>query len=375
MNISKRVYARVDLDIIEENLNKIHNMTSPDTGIYAVVKADAYGHGADKVSTRLQKLDYVKGFCVATLEEGISLRESGISKKILILGYSFPEQYEELIKYDITPCIFRDDNINALNEVAKKLGKTVKVHVKVDTGMGRIGITPDEDGLAFVKKLLDSSNIEPEGIFTHFARADEIDKSAALKQLKTFNDFINLVKDKLGYSFPVKHCSNSASILTIPEANMDIVRPGIIIYGLSPSDEVTAPEFKLKPALSLYSTITYLKKVKAGTPISYGGTYVADKDTLVATVPVGYGDGYPRSLSNKGFCLVRGRKVPIIGRVCMDQFMLDVTDVKGVSLDDKVVLIGSDENESITTDELGVLSDRFNYELVCDLGKRVGRIY
>ncbi|MBO7386745.1 MAG: alanine racemase, partial [Lachnospiraceae bacterium] len=226
-----------------------------------------------------------------------------------------------------------------------------------------------------VKKLIDASNIEPEGIFTHFARADETDKSAALKQLNTFKDFIKLVNDKLGYSFPVKHCSNSASILTIPEANMDIVRPGIIIYGLSPSDEVTAPEFKLKPALSLYSTITYLKKVKAGTPISYGGTYVADKETLVATVPVGYGDGYPRSLSNKGFCLVRGQKVPIIGRVCMDQFMLDVTDVKGVSLDDEVVLIGNDKNESITTDELGVLSDRFNYELVCDLGKRVGRIY
>ncbi|MBO4807870.1 MAG: alanine racemase [Lachnospiraceae bacterium] len=375
MNISKRVYAKVDLDIIEENLKTIHSMTSPDTGIYAVVKADAYGHGAEKVTNRLQELDYVKGFCVATLEEGISLRDSGITKKILILGYSFPEQYEELIKYDITPCIFREDNIEALNAAAKKLNKVVKVHVKVDTGMGRIGITPDEEGLSFVKKLMEAPNIEPEGVFTHFARADETDKSAAMKQLKVFNDFINLVKDKLGYGFPVRHCSNSASILTIPEANMDIVRPGIIIYGLSPSDEVTAPDFKLKPALSLYSSITYLKEVKAGTPISYGGTYVAKKDTLVATVPVGYGDGYPRSLSNKGFCLVRGRKVPIIGRVCMDQFMLDVTDVKGVSLDDEVVLIGGDKDLSITTDELGVLSDRFNYELVCDLGKRVGRIY
>ena len=340
MNISKRVYAKVDLDIIEENLKTIHSMTSPDTGIYAVVKADAYGHGAEKVTNRLQELDYVKGFCVATLEEGISLRDSGITKKILILGYSFPEQYEELIKYDITPCIFREDNIEALNAAAKKLNKVVKVHVKVDTGMGRIGITPDEEGLSFVKKPMEAPNIEPEGVFTHFARADETDKSAAMKQLKVFNDFINLVKDKLGYGFPVRHCSNSASILTIPEANMDIVRPGIIIYGLSPSDEVTAPDFKLKPALSLYSSITYLKEVKAGTPISYGGTYVAKKDTLVATVPVGYGDGYPRSLSNKGFCLVRGRKVPIIGRVCMDQFMLDVTDVKGVSLDDEVVLIG-----------------------------------
>ncbi|MBP5299656.1 MAG: alanine racemase, partial [Lachnospiraceae bacterium] len=185
MNISKRVYAKVDLGIIEENLNTIHNMTSPETGIYAVVKADAYGHGAEKVSLRLQKLDYVKGFCVATLEEGVSLRNAGISKKILILGYSFPEQYEELIQNDITPCIFRDDNIEAINDAALKLGKTVKVHVKVDTGMGRIGITPDENGLAFVKKLIDASNIEPEGIFTHFARADETDKSAALKQLNT----------------------------------------------------------------------------------------------------------------------------------------------------------------------------------------------
>ena len=375
MSTDMRVYAKVDLDIIEENVHKLHSLTKSDTGIYAVVKADAYGHGANEVSKRLEKLDFVKGFCIATLDEGIALREAGITKPILMLGYAFPGKYDEMIRNDITPPLFREDNIDTLNEAAKALGKTVNVHIKVDTGMGRIGITPDDEGIKFVKKVLDATNIKLEGIFTHFARADENEKDNADKQFGVFTGFIDRIKNELSYDIPIKHCSNSAAILTMPYANMDMVRPGIVIYGLSPSGEVTAPAYGLKPALSLYSTITYIKRVKAGTPISYGGTFVTDKETLIATIPVGYGDGYPRSLSNKGCCIIRGKKAPIIGRVCMDQMMVDVTDVPGVCVDDEVILIGCAGNECISADWLGDIADRFNYELVCDLGKRVSRIY
>lgn len=241
--------------------------------------------------------------------------------------------------------------------------------------MSRIGIRPDEEGFSFVKKALGTEGIETEGIFTHFARADEADKTSANGQLSEFEGFLSLIKKETGKVIPVKHCSNSAGIIELSKANMDLVRAGIILYGLWPSAQVQKDIIKLTPVLSLYSRVVYVKEIKKGTSVSYGGTFTAPCDMRVATVPVGYGDGYPRGLSGKGYVLLHGKKAAILGRVCMDQFMIDVTDIVKAQQGDKVTLIGRDGQERITMEMLGELSGRFNYELACNLGKRIPRVY
>ena len=282
-----------------------------------------------------------------------------------------------MIEEEIRPTVFMLDVAQLLSEKALKMGKICRVHIKVDTGMTRIGIHPNEEGVKLIRQVCELPGIEIEGIFTHFATADETDKSKSYHQLHMFQEFVDRIERELGIKIPMKHCSNSAGILEMPEANMDAVRAGIIIYGLWPSKEVQEKqEVELKPALTLKSRIVYVKMVTANQEISYGGTYITVRDTQVATICIGYGDGYPRSLSNIGHVLVNGQKAPILGRVCMDQFMIDVTDVKGeVCVGDVVTLIGRDGNEIITMEELGDLSGRFNYELACDIGKRVPRIY
>ena len=371
----QRVYAAVDLDAICYNMEHMHANLKPGTRMIGVIKTDGYGHGAVPIGRELEKLDYVFGYAVATAEEALILRHAGLTKPILILGYTFPYCYEELIRQEIRPAVFRQDTIDELAACAARLHKTVKVHIKVDTGMTRVGIRPDESGLAFVDKVLHTEGIELEGIFTHFARADETDKSCARKQLDRFREFIRQIEQSFDYSIPVKHCSNSAGIVELPEANMDVVRAGITLYGLWPSDEVSRDIVPLKPALTLKSHIVYIKEVDEGVAISYGGTYVTPKKMRVATIPVGYGDGYPRGLSNKGYVLIRGKKAPILGRVCMDQFMVSVEDIPDAQEGDEVTLIGADGAEQITMEELGGLSGRFNYELACDLGKRIPRVY
>ncbi len=371
----QRVYAAVDLDAICYNMEHMHANLKPGTRMIGVIKTDGYGHGAVPIGRELEKLDYVFGYAVATAEEALILRHAGLTKPILILGYTFPYCYEELIRQEIRPAVFRQDTIDELAACAARLHKTVKVHIKVDTGMTRVGIRPDESGLAFVDKVLHTEGIELEGIFTHFARADETDKSCARKQLDRFREFIRQIEQSFDYSIPVKHCSNSAGIVELPEANMDVVRAGITLYGLWPSDEVSRDIVPLKPALTLKSHIVYIKEVDEGVAISYGGTYVTPKKMRVATIPVGYGDGYPRGLSNKGHVLIRGKKAPILGRVCMDQFMVSVEDIPNAQEGDEVTLIGADGAEQITMEELGGLSGRFNYELACDLGKRIPRVY
>ena len=371
----QRVYAAVDLDAICYNMEHMHANLKPGTRMIGVIKTDGYGHGAVPIGRELEKLDYVFGYAVATAEEALILRHAGLTKPILILGYTFPYCYEELIRQEIRPAVFRQDTIDELAACAARLHKTVKVHIKVDTGMTRVGIRPDESGLAFVDKVLHTEGIELEGIFTHFARADETDKSCARKQLDRFREFIRQIEKSFDYSIPVKHCSNSAGIVELPEANMDVVRAGITLYGLWPSDEVSRDIVPLKPALTLKSHIVYIKEVDEGVAISYGGTYVTPKKMRVATIPVGYGDGYPRGLSNKGYVLIRGKKAPILGRVCMDQFMVSVEDIPDAQEGDEVTLIGADGTEQITMEELGGLSGRFNYELACDLGKRIPRVY
>lgn len=371
----QRVYAAVDLDAICYNLEQMHQNLSAGTKIIGVIKTDGYGHGAVPIGRELENISYVAGYAVATAEEAFMLRKAGLKKAILILGYTFPYSYEELIQQDIRPAVFRMDSVEELAACARKVGKKARVHVKVDTGMSRVGIRPDESGLHFVEQLLHTEGIEVEGIFTHFARADEADKTSAGKQLAQFLSFVEQIEKKLGYSVPVRHCSNSAGIVELPEANLDMVRAGITLYGLWPSAEVSREIVLLRPALSLKSQVVYVKEVEDGVPVSYGGTYVTSCKTLIATIPVGYGDGYPRSLSGKGYVLIRGQRAPILGRICMDQFMVNVSHIPHVAQGDEVTLIGRDGNEEITMEQLGDLSGRFNYELACDLGKRIPRVY
>ncbi len=371
----QRTWAQVDLDAIVDNMKQMKQHISADTRMIGVIKTEGYGHGAAPIAHALEPLDFMYGFAVATPEEAHSLRVSGVKKPILILGYTFPYCYEMLAEEEIRPAVFREDSLELLDAAAKRAGSKIRVHIKVDTGMSRIGVTPDEEGLKIVKKALTFDNIEIEGIFTHFARADEYDKTNAYGQLKRFKDFIALIERETGYVIPVKHIANSAGLMEIPEADMDVVRAGIILYGLYPSDEVSREILDLKPALSLYSRIAYIKTLHEGAAVSYGGTFKVTEDMRVATVPIGYGDGYPRSLSGKGYVLIRGCKAPILGRVCMDQMMVDVSNIPGASADDVVTLIGTDGEESISMELLGDLSGRFNYELACDLGNRIPRVY
>ena len=372
-----RAWAEVNLDAILFNIESIKKNISEHTKIIAVIKTDGYGHGAEHIARILENDDKVWGYAVATAEEAFVLRDSNIRKPILILGYTFPYSYERLIKDDIRPTVFMLDSAKELSDQAVKSGKKCRMHIKIDTGMTRIGIHPDDDGIELIRQIAALPGLEIEGVFTHFATADEADKTKAYGQMELFKEYVERIQQELKLDIPMKHCSNSAGIVEMPEANMDAVRAGIILYGLWPSAVVKADKkIELEPVLSLKSRIVYIKTVPEGQEISYGGTFTTIRDTRVATICLGYGDGYPRSLSNIGHVLVKGQKAPILGRVCMDQFMIDVTDIDAdICVGDKVTLIGKSGDEMITMEELGELSGRFNYELACDLGKRVPRIY
>lgn len=370
-----RVCAHIDLDAVHNNLESMRSHISEHTKILGVIKADGYGHGAVPIAWEMEDMDYVHGFAVASVEEAMQLRNANIKKPILVLGYTFPYSYETLINQEITPTVFRSDMLHDLDQTAAKLGVKAAVHIKVDTGMARIGIQPNEEGAAFVKEALSCENLMVEGIFTHFAKADEADKTAANKQLDTFLAFVKKCEEENGYHFPLVHCSNSAGILDMPQANLDLVRAGIILYGMWPSDEVSKDVMPLQPVLSLKSHIIYVKEVEAGTQVSYNGIYTTDKKTKIATIPVGYADGYPRNLTGKGYVLICGKKAPIIGRICMDQFMVDVTEIPECKEGDVVTLIGKDGENCITIEELGDISGRFNYEFACEIGKRTPRVF
>ena len=370
----ERVRADISLDAILANMESMKRNLKEGVQITAVLKTNAYGHGAVEIAKVLEPLDYVWGYAVAAFEEAVELREAGLRKPILLLGYVFPYCYQELAKMNIRPAVFREDMLEQLSAAAKAAGKKIKIHIAVDTGMSRIGIFPDETGLDFVKKALETEGLQVEGMFTHFARADEADRSFTEEQLEKFVWLTEAVKERLGYDIPIRHCSNSAGIIEYPHANMTMVRAGITLYGLWPSDEVRKDIVPLEPVMSLRSHIIYIKEISAGTPVSYGGTWAPDHTVRLATVPVGYGDGWPRSLSNKGYVLIRGQKAPIRGRVCMDQFMVEVTDIPDASEGDEVTLIGRDGDAYISMEEVGDLSGRFNYELACDINPRVPRV-
>lgn len=375
MNLYSRVRAEIDLDAFHENLQAMEANTAPGTALMGVIKTDGYGHGAVPLAQEMEQDGKVSGFAVATVEEGVILKRAGIHKPILVLGYTFPDEYEVMAQEEIRGAAFTEEMLSDMGQAAMRLGKKMIVHIAVDTGMSRIGIRPDDSGLAFVKAAQEMPGIEVEGIFTHFARADEAEKTSANAQLHAFTSFLERIERKLGLTIPVRHCSNSAGIMDMPEANLDAVRAGIILYGLLPSDEVNKAAVPLKPILSLYSHVAYVKDLEAGRQISYGGTFTTPKPMRVATIPVGYGDGYPRGLSNQGDVLICGKRARILGRVCMDQFMVDVTDIPDARVGTDVTLIGQDGAERITMEELGALSGRFNYELACCLGKRIPRVY
>lgn len=374
MKTYSRVYARIDLDAIAYNMEQMKLRIDGHTQIMAVIKTDAYGHGAVQVAQMLEKYDYIWGFAVATLDEAVVLRVEGIKKPILVLGCIFPDQYMQMLENDIRMNVYTEEMAKEISNMARREGKTAYLHIKLDTGMGRLGFSITKESVEAITRISKLSNVRMEGVFTHFAKADEKDKTFTKQQIQEFEYMTKTLKEK-GVTFEYEHCANSAAIIDVPEAKFDIVRAGISTFGLYPSEEVDKDAVHLKPALALKSHVAFVKEIEPGTPVSYGGTFVAEKKMRIATIPVGYGDGYPRALSGVGYVLIRGKKAPILGRICMDQFMVDVTEIDGASFGDKVTLIGRDGNESISVEKLGELSGRFNYEFICDLGKRIPRVY
>lgn len=369
-----RCVAYINLDAVANNFEEIHKAIKPDTKVVAVIKADGYGHGAAQIGKLIEKYDYIWGFATASAEEAFALRYAGLTKPILILGYTFEGDYKKLIANDIRPAVFSFEVAKKLSDIAVELGIKAPIHIKMDTGMSRIGYQVGDDAADEILEISKLPEIEVEGIFTHFSKADETDLSFARKQINEFNKIINLCEAR-GLNIPLKHCSNSAGIIELPEVNMNLVRAGIIIYGLWPSDEVSREVLKLQPVMELKSRLVHIKKMESGRIISYGGTYETKEGDVIGTVSFGYADGYPRGLSNKGYVLIRGKKAPIVGRVCMDQFMVKLNDIPEVCVLDEVTLVGRDGDQLITIEELGAISGRFNYEFACDISKRVPRVY
>ena len=366
-----RGYAVIDLDKIHRNIERMKQKLNQDTGIIAVIKTDGYGHGAVPIAKVLDDICY--GFAVATAYEGHNLRRHGVTKPLFILGYTDYSTYEMVIKDKMIPAVFKKEDAKRLSDVAVELDIPADINIAIDTGMSRIGYIPGKDATDEIVSISKMPNINIKSIFTHFAKADYKDKSSAQKQQKEFEAYINQLENA-GVHIPIYQCANSAAMMEMPQASMTLARAGISMYGLYPSEEMDHDAMKLEQAMDIYTHVVYVKEIKAGRGISYGHTFVAEKDMKIATIPVGYGDGYPRNLSNKGWVLIKGKRANIVGRVCMDQFMVDVTGMD-VQTGDKVTLAGRDGKEEILIDDLAVLAGTFNYEFVCDLGKRIPRVY
>ncbi len=370
--MNMRTWAEIDLDALKSNIENIRKITDKKSMIMAVVKADAYGHGAVNIAKHLLK-NGADRLAVADLDEAVELRRAGIDAPILILGASFDEDCEMLVKYDITPAVFLYDFAKKLSDAAKKLGKTAKVHIKIDTGMSRIGYVSGVDDEAVTEEILRISNLPNifiEGIFSHFATSDEKDSEYTKKQFSEFMAVCDLLKKK-GLDIPIRHIANSAAIMMYPETHLEMVRAGIILYGFYPSEEVNKDKLALERVMTLKSRITLIKEIK-DRGVSYGKTYIARRNTKVATVPVGYADGYTRLLNNKAKIAVNGEPVDVIGRICMDQCMIDVTNVHNINIGDEVIIFGK---EVVTADEIAESLGTINYEIVCMLSRRIPRVY
>lgn len=369
-----RVYASINLDAIAYNMEQMKRRIGEGAQLVAVVKTDGYGHGAVPIAELFEDTDYVWGYATASLDEAVVLREAGIQKPILVLGCVFPDQYEDMIRWEVRAAVYTKEMALGMAEAAKRLGKTALLHIKIDTGMGRIGFSVCEESADTICEIYQLDHVMVEGMFTHFAKADETDKTYTRMQHERFMWMQNILKER-NVEIPYLDCDNSAGIIDFPELKHNLVRAGISLYGMYPSEEVDQSAIHLQPALELISHISYVKEIEPGTAISYGGTFVASEKMRIATIPVGYGDGYPRSLSNQGEVLIRGKRAKILGRVCMDQFMVDVTEIPEASFMDPVILVGCDGGERISVEELSELSGRFPYEFVCCLSKRIPRVY
>ena len=362
-------YVKIDLDAIAANLDAVKEKTG--VPVMAVVKADAYGHGAVQVARLLESR--CSFFGVSSILEALELRQAGLTKPILILGRTPVSALPIAVQEDVRPTIFYYEDAEVLSREAQRQGKVAPFHFAVDTGMGRIGFQPTREAAELCAEIVRLPGIQAEGLFSHFATADCADLSRAREQTQRFDDFVSMLRE-LGVEIPICHLDNSAGLMNFPH-HYQMVRSGIVTYGLYPSAEVDPELLPLKRALQWLSRVTHIKTLPAGRPISYGGTYVTEKPTVVATVPVGYADGYRRSLSGKYYVLIRGKKAPILGRICMDQMMVDVTDIPDVSIDDTVTLVGRDGDEEITMEAIAAAADSFNYEFICGISRRVPRIY
>lgn len=374
MEKHSRVYAQIDLDAIRYNMEQMKARVGKNVGFIAVIKTDGYGHGAVPIAEMLEKDDSVWGYATATLEEALELTDAGIQKPVMVLGCVFPDQYEAMLRAKIRATVYTWEMAKAISDLAVKLDQTAYFHIKIDTGMERLGFSVTEKSADEIEKISRLPHICMEGMFTHFAKADETDKTFSNEQ---YSRFLWMKKEMQRRRIEISkyHCDNSAGIIEFPQWRQDLVRAGISLYGMYPSDEVDKTQVDLKPALRLVSHVSYVKDLEPGASVSYGGTFTASKKMRIATIPVGYGDGYSRGLSNKAEVLIHGMRAKIIGRVCMDQFMVDVTEIPDVKFMDEVVLIGKDGEEEIKVEELSSLCGRFNYEFVCCLGKRIPRIY
>lgn len=369
-----RVQANINLQAIKQNLEQIRANISENTAIMAIIKADGYGHGAIPIARMLEEDKNVAAYGVAIIEEAVALRKAGMKKPILILGYTDKEQYEQVVSYDITQTVFQYEMASHLSNEAKRQGKIVKIHIKLDTGMSRIGFSDSEESITEIKRIKELPFLQIEGMYTHFAAADECDKSSANIQINRYIAFAERL-EKENIVIPIKHMANSAGILDLPRAYFNMVRSGIATYGIYPSEQVNKENIKLIPAMELKTHVVFVKDVKPGVGISYGATYLTKKESRIATIPIGYADGYSRNLSNCFKVLIHGKFAPIIGRICMDQFMVDVTEIEEVKQGDVVTLLGQDGAQCITVEELSEASHSFPYELVCTVTKRVPRVY
>jgi len=367
-------WAEIDLDAIAHNVSQFKRHVGERGGatrLIAVVKANAYGHGAVQVAqTALQA--GADMLAVNRLLEGVALRKAGIQSPILIMGYTPADGAEAAVAWNLTPSLTTIDLAQALSQHALAAGVSVPVHVKVDSGMGRYGLLPDET-LEFLHALSGLAGIRLEGLFTHFATADWADPAFNHQQLTRFIEIRDAAR-QAGFNFPIVHAANSAAAMRLPQAHLDAIRLGVGLYGLDPSSE-WPPVFEIRPALALKSRVARVRWLEAGASVGYGRSYITPRPTLVALIPVGYGDGYHRVLSNQGAVLIRGRRAPIIGRVSMDQFVVDVTFIPGVQQDDEVVLIGAQGSERIRAEEVAALAGTINYEVTTSLLARVVRVY
>ena len=361
--------VKIDLDAISSNFAAIRKKAG--VPVMAVVKADAYGHGAIQVARLLQ--DQCAFFGVSSMLEAMELRRAGLSTPILILGHTPVNAYPTAIEENIRPAIFHYEDALALSEAAQNLGKTAPFHFAVDTGMSRLGFQTTESSADLCAKIAALPGLYAEGLFSHFATADCADLERAKAQAQKFDAFDAMLKQR-GVNIPIRHLDNSAGLMNF-SCHYEMVRSGIVTYGMYPSEEVSPELLDLKPALQWLSRVTHVKTLPAGREISYGGTYVTQRDTRVATVPVGYADGYRRNLSGKFYVLIHGKRAPILGRICMDQLMVDVTDIPETKVNDRVTLVGRDGDEQITMEAISAVADSFNYEFVCGISRRVPRIY